>query len=178
MRWQGTGYRAHDPRWAWKPTSGEGAAAKGGRFNAVGTPALYLASTMEGMLVEVGHGFGHRIDPLTICSYDVNVDDVLDLRSDAARAAAAVDLADMACPWAYDLAQRRTPASWDLSRLLIAKGAAGILCPSFATGARPDMFNLVLWRWGATLPHRVEVHDPDKRLPRDQSSWPAAKRPR
>lgn len=178
MRWQGTGYRAHDPRWAWKPTSGEGAAAKGGRFNAVGTPALYLASTLEGVFVEMGHGFGHRIDPLTICSYDVDIDDVLDLRTDAARAMAAVDLADMGCPWAYDLAEGRIPASWALSRVLIAKGAAGILCPSFATGARADMFNLVLWRWGPTLPHKVEVHDPDKRLPRDQASWPPAKGPR
>jgi RES domain-containing protein len=34
------------------------------------------------------------------------------------------------------------------------------------------MFNLVLWRWGPTLPHKVDVHDPDKRLPKDQSSWP------
>ena len=42
---------------------------------------------------------------------------------------------------------------------------------SFATGARPDMANLILWRWGPDLPHRVEVHDPDGRLPRDPSSW-------
>jgi RES domain-containing protein len=112
---------------------------------------------MEGMLVEMGHGFGHRFDPLTICSYNVDVDDLLDLRTGPARTAAAVDLADMACPWALDIAQGKVPASWNLAGSLIAKGAAGILCPSFATGARPDLFNLVLWRWGPryTIPAGV-----------------------
>jgi RES domain-containing protein len=142
LRWQGVCYRGHDPRWAWSPTSGEGAAAKGGRFNPVGTPALYLALTIEGMLTEMGHGFGHRID-----------------------------LAALSCAWAYDRANGRTPASWDIAARLIAKGAAGILVPSFANSARPDKSNLVLWRWGESLPHLVRVHDPAGRLPKDQSSW-------
>jgi len=32
----------------------------------MGVPALYLALTIEGMLVEMGHDFGHRFDPLTV----------------------------------------------------------------------------------------------------------------
>jgi RES domain-containing protein len=171
LRWQGTCYRAHDPKWAWAPLSGDGAAAKGGRFNPAGVPALYLALTVEGMLAEMGHGFGHRFDPLTVCAYGVDVDDLIDLRTEAGRMAEGVDLAEMACAWAYDLATGQTPASWGIARALIAEGAAGILTPSFATGARRDMANLVLWRWGPTLPHKVEVYDPSGRLPRDQSSW-------
>lgn len=167
----GTCYRAHDPKWAWSPLSGDGAAAKGGRFNPVGTPTLYLALTVEGMLVEMGHGFAHRFDPLTICSYNVDVDDIVDLRTDRARAAEAIEIASMACPWAYDLANGKIPASWGIAKSLIAKGAAEILTPSFATGARADMANLVLWRWGPDLPHKVEVHDPSGRLPKDQLSW-------
>ncbi|XIA65511.1 RES family NAD+ phosphorylase [Bradyrhizobium sp. TZ2] len=174
MKWEGTCYRAHDPGWAWAPLSGDGAAAKGGRFNPIGTPALYLALTVEGMLVEMGHGFGHRFDPLTICAYNVDVDDIVDLRTESGRAAEGIDLASMACAWAYELATGKRPASWDIAKLLIAKGTAGILTPSFATGARPDMANLVLWRWGSAPPHKVEVHDPHGRLPKDQSSWPAA----
>lgn len=85
MRWQGIAYRAHDPRFAFAPTCGEGAAAKGGRFNPVGTPALYLALTLEGMFVEMGHGFGHRLEPLTVCSYDIDVDDLVDLRDEPSR---------------------------------------------------------------------------------------------
>ena len=171
MKWQGTCYRAHDPKWAWAPLSGAGAAAKGGRFNPIGTPALYLALTIEGMLMEIGHGFAHRFVPLTICTYNVEVDDIIDLSTDSGRAAERIDLASMACPWANDLATGKIPASWGIVKLLIAKGAAGILTPSFATDARPDMVNLVLWRWGSAPPHKVEIHDPDGRLPKDQSSW-------
>ncbi|TJV36829.1 MAG: hypothetical protein E5Y18_13750, partial [Mesorhizobium sp.] len=42
MRFVGTCYRAHDPRWAFKPTSGDGASSRGARFNPKGVPALYL----------------------------------------------------------------------------------------------------------------------------------------
>jgi RES domain-containing protein len=171
LRWQGVCYSAHDPQWAWSPTSGDGAALKGGRFNPVGTPALYLALSVEGMFIEMGHGFGHRFDPLTICNYDVDVDDIVDLRTDAGRAAEAIDLASLSWPWAYDRASGRTPASWDVSTRLIGNGAAGILVPSFARGAGAGMSNLVLWHWGPSRPHLVQVHDPSGRLPKDRSSW-------
>jgi RES domain-containing protein len=167
LRWTGICYRAHDPRWSWAPLSGEGAAGKGGRFNPRGVPALYLALSVEGMLAEMGHGFAHRFEPLTICSYAVDIDDLVDLRTDAGRAAAGIDLAAMACAWASDLADRRTPASWRIAQALIANGASGILTPSFARTARPDMANLVLWRWGPTPPHKIELYDPNGRLGRE-----------
>jgi RES domain-containing protein len=171
LRFQGTGFRAHDPKWAFSPVSGDGAKAKGGRFNPVGVPALYLALTLEGMFLEMGHGFAHRFDPLTICAYELDVDDIVDLRTERERKAVGVTLADMACAWALDLANGREPASWRVAKQLIADGAAGILVPSFAVGARRDMANLVAWRWGSDLPHRIAVHDPDHRLPKDRSSW-------
>jgi RES domain-containing protein len=105
--------------------------------------------------------------------YDVDVDDIVDLRSDDGRKAAAVEFADMACAWRLDLASGREPASWRLANRL-RKNAAGILVPSFANGARQHMHNLVLWTWGPDLPHRVTVHDPNGQLPRDQRSWEAA----
>lgn len=171
MRLQATCYRAHDPQWAFSPLSGDGAKAKGGRFNPIGVPALYLSRTLEGMFLEMAHGFVHRFDPLTVCIYEVDVDDIVDLTTNESRKAASVDLAAMACPWALDLAHGREPASWGIAKQLIARGAAGILVPSFARGARSDMHNLVLWTWGLQLPHRVLVHDPRGRLPKDQSSW-------
>lgn len=171
MKWQGTAYRAHDPRWSWTPLSGEGAAAKGGRFNPVGVPALYLALTIEGMFQEMSHGFARRFEPLTVCSYEVDVDDLIDLRTEGDRRREGIDLAAMACPWALDRANGRKPASWVIAEHLMASGAAGILTPSFATGATARMENLVLWRWGPDLPHRVTVHDPSGRLPKDASSW-------
>lgn len=164
MKWRGIGYRAHDPAWAWQPLSGDGAAAKGGRFNPVGTPALYLALTIEGMFLEVSHGFGHRFDPLTVCSYNLHIDGLIDLRTEAARGQAGVSLENMACAWAMDVASGNTPASWCVAERLIAGGAAGILVPSFARGARQDMTNLVVWRWGPKRPYQVTVHDPSRRL--------------
>lgn len=172
MKFQGVCYRAHDPKWAFSPTSGEGAKSKGGRFNPIGVPALYLALSVEGMFVEMGHGFGHRFDPLTVCSYDVDVEDIVDLRTDAARKNAKVDLAALGCAWAFDVSNGRVPASWTIANNLIAKGAAGVLVPSFATGATAEMHNLVLWTWRPDLPHQVLVHDPSGSLPKDQVSWP------
>ena len=171
MRFRGTCYRAHDPRWAFKPQSGEGAKVHGGRFNAKGVPALYLAQTIDGMFAEMGHGFPRRFDPLTVCSYDVDVDDLADLRDDAGRKANHVRLAELDCPWMLDVSEGRIPASWTLAERLRASGHAGILVPSFARGARPGMANLVLWEWGPDLPHKVDVFDPSHRLPRDQTSW-------
>lgn len=171
MRWSGTAWRAHHPRWSWAPLSGEGAALKGGRFNPVGVPGLYLALSIEGMLVEMGHGFARRLDPLTVCAYEVDMDGITDLRSEETREAAGVALADMACPWALDRAEGRKPASWATAQRLIAAGASGILVPSFANGARPDAANLVLWRWAPEPPHKVTVHDPSGRLPRNDLSW-------
>ena len=125
----------------------------------------------------MGHGFAHRFELLTVCSYEADVDKLVDLRTEQDRAAVGIALADMACPWLDDLAEGWVPASWILADSLIAGGASGILTPSFATGARPDMANLVLWRWGAGLPHKVGGQDRTGRLPKDQSSWepPAAR---
>ena len=171
MRFQGTCFRAHDPRFAWSPLSGEGARLFGGRFNPAGVPALYLALTVDGMFAEMGHGFARRFEPLTVCSYDVDVADVVDLRTEAGRSEAGVAQAGLACPWKLELDDGKTPYTWELARRLIASGAAGILVPSFAAGAKPGAANLVLWRWGADMPHQVRVHDPGGRLPRDGRSW-------
>lgn len=144
---------------------------RGGRFNPVGFPALYLALSIEGMFIEMGHGLAHRFDPLTVCAYDVEIDDIVDLRDDTSRKANGIELRDMQCAWLDDVSRKRLPASWKIAETLIANGAAGILAPSFAHGARAEMTNLILWRWGATPPHRVTPYDPNGRLPRNQQSW-------
>lgn len=171
MRFAGDCYRAHDPRWSFAPLSGEGAAIHGGRFNAKGTPALYLALTIEGAAIEASQGFPGKLEPLTICLYAVDCAEIVDAATPAGRAAAGIDLDELAAPWALDRAEGRTPRSWSLAARLIAAGACGMLVPSFARGARPDMRNVVLWRWGPGLPCRVTVHDPSGRLPKNSLSW-------
>lgn len=176
MRFSGTCYRAHDPRWAFPPLSGDGAKIHGGRFNPKGVAALYLALTIGGMFVEMSHGFAHRFDPLTVCAYDVDVDNVLDLRTDQMRKREGVTVADMDCAWMYDLALGRRPRCWQLAERLIDRGVAGILVPSFAGRNRrrsldSRLANLVLWKWGPNPPYRVTVYDPSGRLPKNQTSW-------
>jgi RES domain-containing protein len=170
VRLQAVFYRGHDPQWAFSPLSGDGAKATGGRFNPIGVPALYLGATLDTVVVEMTHGFAHRLEPLTMVSYDVDAEDIVDLRTAAGRRAAGVKLAGMACPWELDVVYGREPASWRVANRL-RKTAAGILVPSFANGARDDMHNLVLWKWGPTLPYRVTAHDPSGRLPRNRLSW-------
>ena len=171
MRFVETCYRAHDPRWAFKPTSGDGAAIRGARFNPKGVPALYLALSIMTAVKEANQGFAHRIDPCVLCSYDIDCEDVADLTREEGRRAFSVSMEEMACSWATALAEGRRPASWAIYDRLSSRGTAGILVPSFAPGAEEDDRNLVLWKWGPDLPHRVIVNDPSGRLPKDQLSW-------
>ena len=169
MRVAGTFYRGHDPKWAWTPLSGEGAAIHGGRWNPKGMPALYLGSDIMGVVAEMGHGLVDRIRPLTMCSYVVDCDDVADLTTEAGRGEHGVEPAAMACPWFLIAAEGGEPPSWAIARRLIEEDHAGILVPSFAPLSRH--INLVLWDWGPDLPHKVEVHDPTGQLPTNQLSW-------
>jgi RES domain-containing protein len=163
-------YRGHTPKWAFAPTSGEGAAVHGGRFNPKGVPALYLATTPEGAFREATRGFAHKFDPLTLVTYEVDCDDVFDLSSENARNVAGIGMEAMTCPWFEDISDGKRPASWTIYDRL-SKTAAGLLVPSFAIGASLTMTNLVLWDWAEIPPHAVRVFDPQKRLPKDQTSW-------
>ena len=166
MRFSGEGFRAHDPNWAWSPLSGAGAALKGRRFNWPSLETLYLSLSFNTVFREVSGGFAHRLTPYVLCSYDVDCQDIADLRTDADRAALGVELSDLACAWGDALIAGRGPGSWRVVRRLIADGYAGTLVPSFASGATADDQNLVLWRWGPDLPHKVVVYDSTGKLPK------------
>lgn len=171
MRFQGTCYRAHDPRWSFAPLSGAGAALRGARFNPKGVEALYLGLSIMTAIQEANQGFAFKILPCTLCTYEVDCADIADLRAEEGRAAHGVALEDRTCAWFSDLAAGREPPSWHIARRLMAEGFSGILVPSFAPGATPDDHNLVLWTWSDAPPRQVRVFDPSGRLPRDQRSW-------
>jgi RES domain-containing protein len=171
VRWQGTTYRAHNPRWSFLPQSGEGAARTGGRFNPIGMPALYTSIKLQTAWLEAQQGFPFKAQPMLLCAYDVDCDDILDLTDTAALRSHGLAAADLACAW-KDIATRgETPPSWAHSARLVAEGIAGIVAPSFAAGAGADDINVVFWRWSPDLPHQVRVIDDDHRLPKDARSW-------
>lgn len=171
MRFEGRCFRGHDPAWSFSPVSGEGAAITGGRFNRKGEPTLYLALDIMTAVSECTQGFSHRLQPLTMCEYDVDCAEVADLRDEDGRKLHGVELADLACGWLTCLRDRREAPSWLVADKLRNEDFCGILVPSFVPGAPVVHHNLVLWRWGHDLPHKVTVYDPSGRLPKNQTSW-------
>jgi RES domain-containing protein len=154
VRLTGLVHRAHHPRWSWQPTSGEGAARHGGRFNPKGLPALYTSRRLETAWLEAQQAFPFKAQPMTMVAYHVDCTDMFDLTDAAERDRLGIAIADLAC-----------------AKRLIEKGAAGIIAPSFAAGAGPDDVNVVFWRWADVAPHQVSVIDDTGRLPRDDRSW-------
>ena len=168
MRIQGVVYRAHDPRWAWSPLSGEGARRYGGRFNRPGTEALYTSFSSTGAVREVSP-LGRRMQPLVLCAYEVDVDPVFDSLDPRDRALHGVEDVDLDCPtWRHDELSGKTPASHLLADRLVSSGFAGLRVKSYAAGAAEHDVNLVLWRWNDALPCRVLLIDDEDRL---NSSW-------
>jgi len=165
LQFKGRAYRAHDPRWSFAPTSGQGAKITGGRFNEKGTAALYLSIEPITALAECTQGFAHRMMPLTLCEYDVDCTDIVDLMTIEACEVAGIAPSDVGCGWLSFQTKGRIAPSQRAARQLIAKGAAGILVPSFVPAIHSNAVNLVLWNWGDELPHRISVYDPDRRLP-------------
>ena len=159
----GRTYRAHNPRWAGDPLSGEGAARHGGRFNRKGVPALYTSLDPMTAWSEAQQAFVFKPQPTTLVAYDVDCTRVADLTQRETLSTLGLAAEDLACAW-EDLADRdHTPPTWLLADRLIADGAHGAIAPSQAPGTRPDAANLVLWdrpgEWG------VEVIDDFGRLP-------------
>lgn len=169
-RFTGMVYRAHNPRWAYAATSGEGAARHGGRFNPGGRAALYTALDPKTAWMEAQQGLPFKAQPMTLVAYRVNCEPVADLCNRAFLSECSVEPVDLACAW-EDLASRgEKPPSWALAEELIERGYRGALIPSFAPGAEGGG-NLVLWDWCDARPCSVEVIDDFGRLPRDGSSW-------
>lgn len=171
MRVEGHFYRAHDPRWAFAPLSGEGASVKGGRFNAVGTPALYLGETIDGVVNEVSHHLSDRFQPLLLVQYKVDCDDICDLTSQSRLVEFGIPAEVLNAPWLALYRAGMRPPTWEVTERLMNEGFVGLLVRSFAVGAKPSHRNLVLWRWSDKRPHQVIVVDDEKRLPKDRSSW-------
>ena len=126
---------------------------------------------IETAINEASQGFPFKIQPMTIVSYTVDHDNLVDLRMPDACDAAEIDPADLACAWERIASEGGQPPSWTIADRLIGEGIGGIIVPSFAPGRGSSHANIVFWRWGDNPPEQVVVHDPEGRLPRNQSSW-------
>jgi RES domain-containing protein len=174
VRFVGTVFRAHNPRWSFAPLSGAGAARYGGRFNRPGAPALYTSLRQETAWAEAQQAFPFKPQPLTLRAYAVDCDDVADLADPAEHKSRDIDAAELACAWEDMMLRRITPPTWEIADRLRNVGVAAIIAPSYAPGVAPGDRNLVFWRWSDAPPHKVAAIDDESRLPRDDSSWRSA----
>jgi RES domain-containing protein len=161
-------YRLITPKWSHQPASGAGAALHGGRFNRPGVEALYLAQDIDTAVAEYRQG-STLPPPAMLVTYQVTFASVIDFSK-------GYDAYDWAAEWQDWCANWRSvaridnlvPQSWVLADRVLASGAAGLLYPSLR---RPTGTNLVVLPRLLRSGDRIGVHDPDGRLPRDQTSW-------
>jgi RES domain-containing protein len=74
------------------------------------------------------------------------------------------------CAWReISRVDKKVPPSWKLADQVITAGIRGLLFPSLRHAGGT---NLVVFPANLIEGDKIEVHDPDHRLPRDQSSWP------
>jgi RES domain-containing protein len=161
IRFAGPLYRALNPVWASMPLSGEGARRHGGRFNPRGMPALYTATSVLGAVREANQ-IGSPFEPITLVSYDADIFPIFDATDSAALKRKRIKPGDLAADeWRIAMRSGGISASQSWAQKLFRFGYAGMLVPSYARSAPEGARNLVLWRWGDALPHRLEVIDSD-----------------
>ena len=134
----------------------------GGRFNPKGTPALYVALDPMTAIKEAAQGFARKFEPCVLCTYEIDCEDVVDLRGEKHAQRSGRRRRGDGLPLVRGGGRRARAASWRLARRLIADGAAGVLAPSFVRGATPGDVNLILWDWSGRRPHKVAVFDPER----------------
>jgi RES domain-containing protein len=169
--WTAPVYRGHNPRWSYEPESGEGAKRHGGRFNRPGLACLYTSASPETAWLEAQQAFAFKAQPLTLCAYEVDCADVLNLTDDTVRSAVGVSLSDLACAWEDLASLGKEPPSWRIADQLMALGVAAMVVPSFASHAGASDINVVFWTWSRRKPHRVRIIDDLGRLPKNDRSW-------
>lgn len=142
--------------------------AERGRFNRPGVEALYLSADVETALAEYRQG-ASIVQPGTLVAYRLDLAEVVDFSGGYVSGTWPALWADYACDWKQiTRIEKGEPASWRIADGLIRDGGRGLLFPSTR---RPGGINLVTFIANLTDADRIEAHDPDHRLPKDQASW-------
>lgn len=159
-------WRAYVPRWAYQPLSGEGAARFGGRWNAIGAPAIYAARELSTAWAEYNQGFVQH--PALIARLRLTNAALADLTSREESSRYGLDNSIHQCEWRADLDAGRIPETHRVAKKLRDAGFDGLIFPSFMS---PGGTCVALWRWNEGHGPLLEVVDPEHWLPKTQASW-------
>ena len=91
-----------------------------------------------------------------------------DLATDGLFAEYGVDDAIHRCEWRADLDNGIEPATHKLRERLLKDGYDGVIYPSFMSRGGTCV---ALWHWSRPGAPRLEVTDPEGRLPKTAASW-------
>ncbi|WP_299616329.1 RES domain-containing protein [uncultured Tateyamaria sp.] len=164
QRFRGLLYRALNPVYARDPLSGRGAERYGGRFNPVGTPALYTALSPATALREANQV--GDLQPTVLVAYQADIGPVFDTRDTHALMELGVSHSDLADPgWRSTMLAEQPVRTHAFAQTLGDQGYAGVLVRSYARGMGAQDLNLVLWRWSDDTAS-LRVIDDDSRLER------------
>lgn len=159
-------WRAFVPRWSWLPLSGDGAAHFGGRWKPIGTPAIYAARELSTAWAEYNQGFVQH--PALIARLELTGADLVDLTDAATLESLGIDDTIHQCEWWEILGAGGTPPTHQLQRRLARQNKHGLIYPSFMS---PGGTCVALWKWNAKGAPKLEIVDPEGRLPRSPASW-------
>jgi RES domain-containing protein len=159
-------WRAFVPRWAHLPLSGEGAACFGGRWNPVGEPTIYAARELSTAWAEYNQGFVQH--PALLAQLKLTSARMADLTAAELPQRLGVSAEIHQCEWRAMLDRGRQPETHALRERLLEAGYDGVVYPSFMSRGGTCV---ALWRWNEHGAPRLEVVDPDQRLPKTPASW-------
>lgn len=175
-KYTGIVYRAHHPKWAYTPLSGDGAKKYGGRFNQPGDEALYTSLDPTTAWMEAQQSFPFKPQPVTLVAYKVDCADIANLNDPELLQKLRISAIDLACAWEDLASQSRQPPTWRIAGQLQDIGVAGIIARSYAPGCTEYNHNLILWDWSKSPPHSINVIDDLSHLPTSIASWQNDKR--
>jgi RES domain-containing protein len=159
-------WRAFVPRWAHLPLSGEGAARFGGRWNPVGAPTIYAARELSTAWAEYNQGFVQH--PALVAQLRLAGATLADLTDPAVLGRLGITPGIHRCEWRDIMDGGGVPETHALRERLLAERCHGVIYPSFMS---PGGACVALWRWNDSGAPRLDVIDPDGRLPKSPASW-------
>jgi RES domain-containing protein len=127
---------------------------------------VYAALELSTAWAEYNQGFVQH--PALIARLELHGGKIADLTDEASLERLAISADIHKCEWRAMLDDGQEPPTHVLRRRLIEDGVDGVIYPSFMS---PGGRCLALWRWNGPGEPRLEIVDPEGRLPKTPASW-------